>query len=416
MSKLRSNVAFVRLILGRLVTNAGDSLYFVGAMWLVYHLTGSSLYTGIVGFLVQLPTSVQFLFGPLVDRWRLRRVLVGTQLVQGVFVLVVPLAAATGHLSVWVVLAVMPVLSLVNQMVYPAQTAALPRIVDEEQLVRANSLFSTAYQGTEVVFNAAGGAVLAVVGATTLFVVDSVTFAAATLLFVGLTVPAVDDASDEDDAADERYLEDLREGIDYLRGSVVVSMVLGAMVSNFGAGAAMAVLPAFADSLGGPETYGLLMAALAGGNLLGAAAASLVENRSYGYFSVVGFVSAGCCLFAALTVRGPLATTVLLFASVAPVGAFNVMFSSMLQSSVDDALLGRVSAVVSSLTAAMMPVGNLLGGAAGEAFGPGSVLSLFSGLLVVLGCYYLVHPKIRSLPSVAETDEVMLGLQPPSES
>ncbi len=145
MSKLRSNVAFVRLFLGRLVTNAGDSLYFVGAMWLVYHLTGSSLYTGIAGFLVQLPTSVQFLFGPLVDRWRLRRVLVGTQLVQGVFVLVVPLAAATGHLSVWVVLAVMPVLSLVNQMVYPAQTAALPRIVDEEQLVRANSLFSTAY-------------------------------------------------------------------------------------------------------------------------------------------------------------------------------------------------------------------------------------------------------------------------------
>ena len=53
-------------------------------MWLVYVLTGSSFYTGLAGFLVQAPTSVQFLFGPLIHRWKLRRVFVGTQLVQAI--------------------------------------------------------------------------------------------------------------------------------------------------------------------------------------------------------------------------------------------------------------------------------------------------------------------------------------------
>src|SRR6056297_1438031 len=454
MSSLRRNTSFVRLFLGRLATNAGDSLYFIGAMWLVYHLTGSSLYTGIAGFLVQLPTSAQFLFGPLVDRWELRRVLVSTQVLQGVFVLAVPLAAATGHLSVWVVLVVMPVLSLVNQFVYPAQTAVLPRIVADENLVRANSLFSTAYQGADVVFNAAGGAIIAVVGATTLFVVDSVTFAVAALLFVGLTVPAVnaddaaadaeadadapaddaaatdaettadesasDDATaadaetedagtdgaaaaatagdgqveadaadaprDPDDAgdADDGYLADLREGIDYLRGSVVLSMVLGAMVSNVGGGAMMAVLPAFADTLSGPETYGLLMAATAGGNLVGAAAASLVEDTPYGPFSIVGFTFSSVALVTVPSAPGPLSTAVLIAVSLVPIGAFNVMFASMLQSSVDEALLGRVSAVVSSLTAVMVPVGNLIGGAVAEAVAPGSVLYLLAGTTLLL--------------------------------
>ncbi|WP_327050503.1 MFS transporter [Halomicrococcus gelatinilyticus] len=449
MSSLRRNASFVRLFLGRLATNAGDSLYFIGAMWLVYHLTGSSLYTGIAGFLVQLPTSVQFLFGPLVDRWELRRVLVGTQVVQGVFVLAVPLAAATGHLSVWVVLVVMPVLSLINQFVYPAQTAVLPRIVDDENLVRANSLFSTAYQGADVVFNAAGGAILAVVGATTLFVVDSVTFAVAAFLFVGLTIPtadaedAVDDevedandataaseadgGTDSEDAdaadsaedvtdADDGYLADLREGIDYLRGSVVLSMVLGAMVSNVGGGAMMAVLPAFADTLGGPETYGLLMAATAGGSLVGAAAASLVEDTPYGPFSIVGFTFSSVALFTVPFAPGPLSTAILIAVSLTPIGAFNVMFSSMLQSSVDEALLGRVSAVVSSLTAVMIPVGNLIGGAVGEAIAPGAVLYLLAGTTLLLAVYFLVHPRIRSLPSVSEADETTLGLPSASDS
>lgn len=46
---LFQNADFRRLFLGRLVTNAGDSLYAVAAMWLVYSLSGSTLYTGIDG-------------------------------------------------------------------------------------------------------------------------------------------------------------------------------------------------------------------------------------------------------------------------------------------------------------------------------------------------------------------------------
>ena len=80
-------------------------------------------------------------------------------------------------LSVWVVLAVMPLLSLLNQPVYLAQSAALPRIVDREELVGANSVL-----------------------------VDSVTLAVATVRFLGLNIteagagdiegPEVDGAED----------------------------------------------------------------------------------------------------------------------------------------------------------------------------------------------------------------------------
>ncbi len=83
MHTLLRNRNFARLLAGRLLDNIGDSVYFVAAMWLVWELSGEEFFTGLAGFLVLEPSGLRFLFGPLVDRWDLRRILVRTQLVQG---------------------------------------------------------------------------------------------------------------------------------------------------------------------------------------------------------------------------------------------------------------------------------------------------------------------------------------------
>lgn len=72
------NPWFRRLFVGRIVTNAGDSVYFVAAMWLAFELGGSSFYTGLAGALTLAPRALQYVVGPLVDRRSKRRVLVVT--------------------------------------------------------------------------------------------------------------------------------------------------------------------------------------------------------------------------------------------------------------------------------------------------------------------------------------------------
>jgi MFS family permease len=421
MTRLYRNSSFVRLFLGRIVTNAGDSVYAVAAMWLVYDLTGSSFYTGLAGFLVFGTQPLQVLVGPLVDRWSLRRVLVGTQFVQLVGVLIVPLADATGYLSVWLVIVLMPVLEFLNQFVYPAQHAALPRIVEKDQLVRANSAFSFAYQGIDMVFNAAAGALIALVGAVTLYLLDAVTFALALLLFIGLAVPQASDVvkfDDSDDSSENtdtesvvsRYVGELTDGFGYIRGSVVLLFLLGAMVINFAFGMMMAVLPAFADSLGGPEAYGLLSAAFGAGNLVGAAGASLVEEFPYGRVVVVGRVISATFLFAALIVPGLWSTIFLFFCSFVPGGATSVMGSSLLQSAVSDSILGRVMSVRNSVSTLLMPVGALLGGTVATAAGNTMVMAGVGVASIFYAAYFLAIPSLRSLPSVTEVDEGALGL------
>ncbi|WP_265108688.1 MFS transporter [Halosolutus halophilus] len=420
LGDLRSNPAFLRLLAGRLVTNAGDSLYYIAAMWLVFELTGSPLYTGIAGFLVRAPSALSFLTGPLVDRWSLRRVLVGTQLTNGVLVLAVPFAAWTGHLSVWVILAVLPVVTLVNQFVYPAQNAALPRMIEEENLAKANSLLSAAYQGADMTFNAASGVLIAVVGAVTLFLIDSVTFGVALLLFAGVTVPTsadlvdvapdttVDDAdADAHDAADTTvddavssggYLADLREGFAYVRGSLLVVLLIGVVVANFAAGALLGVLPAFAATVGGPDAYGFLMAVYAGGTLAGTLLASRVDDRPLGRFAVVSNVLTGILLAVALALAWFPATIGLFFLTFVPVGAFNVLFFTMLQSAVDDDLLGRVSSLITSVATVAIPVGSAVGGAVAGVIGSRFVMYWWAVGNLFFGLYVAVRPGLRSLP------------------
>ena len=410
MRTLLRNRNFARLFAGRLVTNVGDSVYYVAAMWLVYDLANDPLYSGIAGFLTMGPAALQFLFGPLVDRSDLRRVLVGTQVAQGVLVLVVPLAAALDALSARVVLAVMPTLSLLNQFVYPAQTAALLRILDDEELVRANSAFALAYQGADAVFNAVGGVLVALVGAVSLFLADAVTFAVSAALFATLSVPpAADGASDggttDDGAAaagsgdtavaddgegpaddESAYLADLREGVAVLRGSVLAFVVAGAAFVNLAAGATFATLPAFADTVGGAEAYGVLAA----GNFVGALVASALEDYPFGRVSVACFAVSGA-LWSGAVAASPFPVTVALFGlAFVPVGVVNVLLAALVQAGVPDGLVGRVSSVLGSASMVATPVGALAGGALAGLLGPAPVVGAGGAFMLVLAGYWVV--------------------------
>lgn len=429
--ELLGNVSFVLLFVGRVITDAGDSFYYIGSMWLVWELTDSPFYTGLAGAAVQVPNALRFLVGPLVDRWRLRRILLGTQIVNAVGVLLIPLAAATGWLSVWLVLVLIPISNFVNNFVYPAQNAALPQLVGDDLLTRANSLFSTTTQTVDTVSRAVAGALIAALGgAVALFAVDAVTFVVAALLFVGVTVPTTTqndasndshdgdeaDSGDDETVADEGYFAELRDGFAYLRGSALLAIVLGAMGSNLASVGATAVMPAFADSLAGPAAYGVLVAATGAGSLVGTGSGFLVEDYSFSLIMIVGSVVSGLLWVLAIAVPGVWPTAALLFAAGIPTGMFNVLFFSLVQSAVDDDYLGRISSLVSSLAMLMGPLGALLGGAVAGVFGTRLVLYAAGGTSIALGGYYLAFPRLRSLPPVADADAAALGLRSESST
>lgn len=413
MKGLLQNRNFSKLFIGRMITNAGDSLYTVAAMWLVYELGGSTFYTGLAGFLVMFPNMLQFLAGPLVDRWSLKSTLLITQLLQAIFILVIPIAAFFNFLSVTLVLIIMPLIALLNQFVYPAQTAALPTILKKEHLVKGNSAFAFAYQGVDLAFNALAGILVALIGTTALFLIDSLTFVVAALLFstLQLSKKELENRVVQHTSFSESikiYGKELKEGFYFVTKSILAKLFVGSIVVNFAIGATLAVLPAYADWRGGPEYYGMFLASLSAGSLLGALCANYLSKYPLGKLSIISFFIGGICwVVSALVPWAPLSILLFGFAWV-PVGATNVLFGTAIQSIVPQRLMARTISVSASIGTSAMPIGSLLGGWSASLVSSMVVFAVLGGGFLFLATYTSLVTGLRKLPKIEELDASIL--------
>lgn len=123
------------------------------------------------------------------------------------------------------------------------------------------------------------------------------------------------------------------------------------------------------------------------------------------------YFSSGSLLIAAVAAPGLWATGALFLMVAIPIGIVNVLFFSMVQSALDDAFLGRVTSLMRSVLSGIAPAGGLLGGAVAGVAGSVTTLYGMGSIVAVIGAYYLLHPRLRSLPSVTETNEAVLGIR-----
>ncbi|MEN9227373.1 MAG: MFS transporter [Gloeomargarita sp. HHBFW_bins_205] len=167
-ASLWSNHNFLLLWLAQVFSQLGDKVYLVLMIALVdqqFHdrATITPLVSGImVAFTIP---AVLFgsLAGVLVDRWHKQRVLFITNGLRGVLVLLlIPVLGLGG--SPWVkwlvLLAVTFAVSALTQFFAPAEQAAIPLVVPKEQLLLANSLYTTTMMGSLIVGFALGDPLL----------------------------------------------------------------------------------------------------------------------------------------------------------------------------------------------------------------------------------------------------------------
>lgn len=407
---LIKNKNFLLLLVGRILTNIADSIYYIASMWLVYDLGGSAFYSGIAGFLTSLPWAFQFLTGPLVDRWKVKKILVVSQIAQAIILLMIPVLYHFDALTIQLVLVLMPLLSIIQQFVYPAQSKVLPFVVKKEQLVKANASFSIAYQGIDFIFNAISGVLVAIVGAIMLFTVNSIFFTVAAMLFALLKLPKTEHPTSESftKVSLSSYWTELKEGFQIIFQSLMALFILGAMAMNFAIGGAMALLPALADNRGGPELYGYYLAAMSVGGLAGALLAPKLANVKLGSFYIISYIIAPIAWVACVSISSNI-WSILLFTIVwIPVGASNVIVPSMIQSAVPTGLLGRVNSVSVSMSNMIMPLGSLISGYLALQMETNTVMIILGALLFFEAVLWFSHPKLRNMPVVSQIDNNVL--------
>ncbi|MBG0967967.1 MFS transporter [Bacillus sp. SRB3LM] len=403
------NRNFLLLFLGRIFTNIGDSLYYVAAMWLVYKLSGNPFYSGLAGFLTLLPSALQFLTGPFVDRWSIKNTLVITQVLQCILILIIPITHYFDLLTVHLLLIIMPIVAFIEQFAYPAQSKALPLLLHKTQLLKGNSLFSFAYQGIDLICTTLSGILVALFGAITLYVIDSFTFAITALLFFSLKMPKQTETNTS--LSTKQYFTDLKEGFSIVFRSLMGVFLIGSVVANFSIGMTMAILPSFADSLGGVKSYGFFLAAISAGSLIGALFSSWVGKRNVGRVSIISFATGAIFWFLSTIVPFQLLSIFLFGLAWIAIGATNILFATISQIVIPNQYIGRINSVMRSMGTIAMPFGSLIGGYAANVFSSQLIFALASIGILFISLVWLLHPKLRALPKADEITADTFGVR-----
>jgi len=166
---------FALLWVGQLISVIGDLVLLTALPFYVHQRTGSTLAIGAM-FLAQLIPGVVFgsLAGVFFDRWDRKRTTVIADLARAALLLL--LLTVQSREWLWVIELVAFLEAVIAQFFGPAKSALLPRLVDDQHLMAANTLNGFSHAVTYLVGPAVGGALLAWLGLPSVVLLDAATF------------------------------------------------------------------------------------------------------------------------------------------------------------------------------------------------------------------------------------------------
>ena len=390
VAPLRRNRSFNLLWFGQAVSQFGDYLPYVSLPLFVKYLSDGTFAVALSYTLDVIPTIVVgFVGGAVIDRLRLHRVMIVTDLLRAAAFATLAWMAASGGavstgMSLVAALSVSFVAGTLAATFMGALFAAIPRMVGAEQLAAANSRLAATQNLATVIGPATAGVLIANVGFWPTFAVNAVTFtvSATTLAIMGPIGPQGEhrapDRIHRATAGFRVIFADPR-----LRATTLAvggaNLVLGFVEATF--------VIAF-EEIGAREGWqqGILFAVFGAGALAGSILTPWMAARfGNGRLFVGGLVIFGSIFTAFSASSYGLLAGVLLFAAFVGFQFFAISYTTIRQRYTPEHLLGRVATASRALAWSTLPVGALGGAYLSEVVGYGPMFRAAPIVVLLIG-------------------------------
>lgn len=396
------NKNFSILLFGRLITNFGDSIYSIATLTLIYTLTKSTFYSGITLFLISFTAILQIFVSPLISKFNVKRFLIISQLFQAIILLAITYLIYVNNLQITTLIIFIVCISFINQIVYPVQLALLPKIVKQEDLVKANSLFSIAYQGSDALFNSIGGFIITVFGTIYAFIINSITFFINSFIFIFLS----NNLSKNTNTIQENYFSKLSSGIKIWNTPLLKPLLIGIIIINFSTSSLLTLLPEYSET---SYFYGILLSASGLGILIGAFLSNSQILKNIRLCTLYTTFTLGIALsWGALSIVNNNSITnkivnflLFLFGWIL-IGILNTYSQTMIQCIISKDKLDVAMSTMIGLSIAFSPLGALLAGVLSIKYSIKTIIIITSLLIFSIFLFWLFNKNIRNLPSFSK--------------
>jgi MFS family permease len=377
---------FKLLWAGLIVSNTGTWMQNVAQGWLVLQLTNSPFWLGLLGLSFAVPMIVLPLIGgAVVDRIDRIKLLYVTQTGAMLTALILAIMTWTGTIHISYILIASFISSALLAFDNPARQALVPDLVPQHDLMNAISLNSATYTGAALIGPAIAGALLAPLGAGTLFFLNALSY-----LSVLFALASMRNVQTRSSATQHATLgKAMLAGLTYAwKNRLILALLsLSALASIFGR-SYQNLLPIFARDIwnGGPAGYGILLSSSGAGALVGAFGLASIRNiKHQGAILVTSglLFSLTIILFALSPSFWP--GVILLFIGGIAVTVFGTIIATFIQVAVPNELRGRVMSLYSITLIGLPSLGALGVGSVAEMLGgiPGAPRAVLLGSSIV---------------------------------
>jgi Transmembrane secretion effector len=389
---------FRLLLCGQAASTIGDRIVFVALALYVTDL-GSPSDVGIVLAANAVPLVGFLLIGGVwADRLPRHKVMVATDLIRCALHALLAALIFTGTVEIWHIALIEAGFGTAEAFFRPAYTGLVPQTVPEDELQPAKAAFGTVETIAEFTGPALATALVLGVGPGFAFAIDAATFLVSAAFLVRLRPR-------ERGIVAERttVLSELREGWSEVRARawvwVIILVFALALLTSFGPWMTLGPTVSI-ERYDTRAVYGILAAAMGAGTIAGALIGFRWRPRfpmRTGMLLALPWPAALGCFALGL----PVGVLVVIFVLAgAGIALFGIWWETALAERIPPHLLSRVTAYDWMGSLALLPIGYVLAGPLGEAFGAVEVLAAGSALALVALVSALLVADVRRLARI----------------
>ena len=389
------------LLIGRIATNIADSLFYITILWYFKTTFHSPVALSLIFIADSTIDMCAFLFGPLIDRVYIKKLLKSVTIGQTCLSLVVTLLFYFEDCNqiVLVLLLLTYVSSTIGStLIYPAEEKILPLIVNKDKLSNVNGLFQLTYRILDLFLDALATLLITYLSLSATMIISAFVFATALCFYTKLYLPKDLIVAEKDEKYfTGKYLHDLLKGWQVLKNEgQILLLIIPLAVTNLFYGIASVGMPYFASqyltksaiSYGGLELFSSI------GGLLGSLIISKIGILKQKLERIVviclGLVGISVILETMIANSIPILILVFALSSAFWISIMNINFEVLIQESFNPHILGRIETINSSIINCMIPIGSFLGGIIVQRVSASFAISLQGIAEVITAVFYLL--------------------------
>lgn len=389
------------LLIGRIATNIADSLFYITILWYFKTTFHSPVALSLIFIADSTIDMCAFLFGPLIDRVYIKKLVKSVTIGQTCLSLVVTLLFYFEDCNqiVLVLLLLTYVSSTIGStLIYPAEEKILPLIVNRDKLSNVNGLFQLTYRILDLFLDALATLLITYLSLGATMIISAFVFATALCFYTKLYLPKDLIVAEKDKKYfTGKYLRDLLKGWQVLKNEgQILLLIIPLAVTNLFYGIASVGMPYFASqyltksaiSYGGVELFSSI------GGLLGSLIISKIGILKQKLERIVviclGLAGISVILETMIANSIPMLILVFVLSSAFWISIMNINFEVLIQESFNPHILGRIETINSSIINCMIPIGSFLGGIIVQRVSASFAISLQGIAEVITAVFYLL--------------------------